>query len=57
MDATYPLFIGLEGLILLGPPMEQQHQVGLHSKVFETSKFAPMSFQNILHSSALNDAS
>ena len=57
MDAAYPFFIGLEGLILLGPPMEQQHQVGLHSKVFETSKFAPMSFQNILHSSALNDAS
>ena len=57
MDATYPLFIGLEGLILLGPPMEQQQQVGLLSKVFETSKFVPTSFQNILHSSALNDAS
>ena len=27
------------GLILLGPPMEQQRQVGSHSKVFEIVKF------------------
>ena len=42
------------GLILLGPPMEQQRQVGSHCKVFEIVKSVSMSIRNLLQPYALN---